>query len=72
MTENSGVEPKHRERDAPANAALPSIDASPGTIAQAIFQRGAAPRSTPEPEEDTTEASSDSDQERPDAPAQTG
>ena len=46
-----GVEP---ERDAPANAALPPIDASPSAIAEAIFLRGAAPR-PPEPEEEDGE-----------------
>ena len=66
-----GVTP---ERAAPANAALPPVDASPSAIAKAIFLRGAAPR-PPEPEEgeeDATGASSDSRHPGEDDPAQTG
>ena len=44
----AGVEP---ERSAPANAALPPVDASPSAIAKAIFLRGAAAR-PPEPEDE--------------------
>ena len=62
-----GVAP---EPAAPADAALPPIDASPSAIAKAIFLRGAAPR-PPEPEEEATSPSSDSDQAEPDVPAQT-
>ena len=63
-----GVAP---ERAAPANAALPPIEAAPSTIAKAIFLRGAAPRPPPEPEEDPTSPSSHPDHLEDDPP-QTG
>ena len=50
-----GVAP---ESGAPANAALPPIDAAPSAIAKAIFLRGAAPRPPPEPEEEDASATS--------------